>query len=168
MGEQATLLPSSLRRRLLKVTGAFFLTPGLSTGTVLVTSSPTASERTTLATFLDVLLPRDALTGAATDLGVDAKLWAFSELDPRFRQLLVVGCRWLNMTGGAGFSALTSAQKNKVVEWMSSADWNEIPRRFYELLRQAAIETYYSEPSAWGGLPLKSPPQPVGYPPPWQ
>jgi hypothetical protein len=56
----------------------------------------------------------------------------------------------------------------KIVQWMSEADWNQIPRRFYELMRQVAIEVYYTDPAAWAGLALQRPPQPFGYPPPWQ
>jgi hypothetical protein len=97
----------------------------------------------------------------------DEKLWEFSEFDPRFRRLVELGCRWLNLTGGPPFAELTAEQQIAVVEWMSTSDWNQIPRRFYELVRQAAIELYYSDPAAWRGLPIERPPQPLGYPPPW-
>lgn len=165
-----TSLPSKLRRRLLKVSGAFFLAQAACIGPALAAPvvRPPLLERTTFSAFLDTLLPRDALSGSATDLRVDAKLWAFSELDPRFHRLLELGCRWLNMTGGAGFSDLMPEQQVAIIEWMSRSDWNEVPRRFYELMRQSAIETYYSEPAAWAGLSLQRPPQPFGYPPPWR
>lgn len=131
-------------------------------------TTPSALERATFASYLDVLLPRDAYSGAATELGVDAKLWSFAQIDLQFGRLLGVGCQWLNLTGGTGFSELTDRQKIAVVQWMSDSDWNEVPRRFYELVRQAAVEVYYSEPAAWVGLAIQRPPQPLGYPPPWQ
>lgn len=161
------MLASEQRRRLLTVVGAFFLSRAVDIGEARADSSPTTFEQTSFAAFLDVLLPRDALSGSATDLHVDDKLWEFSESDPRFRRLVQLGCRWLNLTGGPPFAELTAEQQIAVVEWMSSSDWNQIPRRFYELVRQAAIELYYSEPAAWGGLPIVRPPQPLGYPPPW-
>ncbi|NTV69555.1 MAG: gluconate 2-dehydrogenase subunit 3 family protein [Azonexaceae bacterium] len=128
---------------------------------------PSSEESATLSAFLDTLLPSEELSGSATDLGVDRQIWAFSNTTPDFRKLLDYGCRWLNMTGGARFSALASDQQIAIVDWMSRADWNEIPRRFYELVRQVAVELYYSNPAALGGLSIKPSPQPLGYPPPW-
>lgn len=159
-------LESDLRRRLLKVVGAFFL--GVPAAEGLAAAKPSALERRTLAVFLDILLPRDDLSGSASDLGVDAKLWAFAMLDSRFRRLVGLGCRWLDMTGRGGFADLPPAEQVAVVAWMSESDWNQVPRRFYELVRQAAIETYYSDPAALAGLPLQPSPQPLGYPPPWR
>ena len=162
------LPPPPLRRQLLKVVGAFFLTHAADIRPAWAASAPTKLQRATFAAFVDVLLPADALSVSATDLQVDDKLWQISGLDSRFHRLLNLGCTWLDMTGGAGFADLTPDQQIAVVQWMSSADWNEVPRRFYELVRQTAVEAYYSDPQAWAGLPLLRPPQPVGYPPPWQ
>lgn len=163
-----TALSSDLRRRLLKAAGAFFSLHALGIGFAEAASSPSKLERATFAAFLNVLIPRDALSGSATDLGVDAKLWLFSQHDPQYRHLLELGCLWLNQTGGPAFSELSEGQRIAVTRWMSTSDWNQVPRRFYELTRQLAIETYYSDPASWAGLPLQRPPQPFGYPPPWQ
>lgn len=114
------------------------------------------------------MIPRDALSGSATDLQVDKKLWAFAKIDPNFKRLVELGSQWLNMTGQGHFADLSATDRITIIAWMSTSDWNQIPRRFYELVRQAAIETYYSDPAALGGLPIKTPPQPLGYPPPWQ
>jgi hypothetical protein len=114
------------------------------------------------------LLPRDALSGSATDLRVDERLWALAATEVRFRRLIELGCQWLNLTGGPPFTELAAEQQSAVVEWMSHADWDQIPRRFYELVRQTAVEVYYSDPAAWHGLPIDRPPQPLGYLPPWQ
>lgn len=129
---------------------------------------PSALDRRTFAAFLDILLPRDSHSGSASDLHVDSKLWAFAALDSRFARLVGLGCQWLNMTGRGGFADLPVEDRITVVAWMSESDWNQIPRRFYELVRQAAIETYYSDPASLAGLSIKGPPQPSGYPPPWQ
>jgi len=160
-------ISSATRRRLCKIVGAIILGSSVKTASAATTPSPGAAERATLAAFLDILLPRDELSGSATDLGVDRQLWAFSINEPDFRKLVDYGCRWLNMTGGKQFQVLASDQQVAVVEWMSRADWSEIPRRFYELVRQLAIELYFANPAAWKGLPISRPPQPVGYPPPW-
>lgn len=159
-------LGSEVRRRLLKVVGAFFL--GNLLPPVLAIAAPMATDGETFAVFLDVLLPRDELTGSATDLAVDKQLWAFAATDQRFMQLLLLGCRWLNMTGEtAGFVDLPAAQQVELVSWMAGSDWQQIPRRFYELVRQAALEVYFSQPAALAGMPLQSAPQPLGYMPPW-
>ena len=156
------------RRRLLKIVGAFFLGQAFDISPVLAASKPSLSERATFAAFLDVLLPRDALSGSATDLQVDEQLWRLSGSEARFRRLIALGCQWLNMTGGPPFTELAAEQQIAVVEWMAQSDWDQVPRRFYELVRQTAVEVYYSDPAAWRGLSIERPPQPLGYLPPWQ
>ena len=156
------------RRRLLKIVGVFFLGQTFDISPVQAASSPSTLERTTFSAFLDVLLPRDSLSGSATDLKVDEQLWEFSDTEARFRRLVELGCQWLNLTGGPPFEELSAEQQIAIVEWMASSDWNQVPRRFYELVRQTAVELYYSNPRAWKGLPIERPPQPFGYPPPWQ
>lgn len=155
------------RRQLLKAAGALFFGHSFGFPQALAASAPTADQQKTFAAFLDVLLPSDDISGSATDLQVDGKLWKFSESEPRFRHLVELGCQWLNLTGGPPFAELSAEQQVVVVEWMSKLDWNQVPRRFYELVRQAAIEFYFSQPEAWNGLPIERPPQPLGYPPPW-
>lgn len=167
MPQIADELSSRSRRRLCKIVGAFFLGSSVKLASAATLAPPDPQERATLAAFLDTLLPRDELSGSATDLGTDRQLWAFSKTAPDFRKLVNYGCRWLNMTGGAQFSDLATEQQIAIVDWMSRADWNEIPRRFYELVRQVAIELYFSNPASVNGLPINRSPQPQGYPPPW-
>lgn len=155
------------RRQLLKLAGVFVLTGGLGAAPAWAFIVPSRLERRTLAIFVDVLIPRDALSGSATELGVDVRLWDLAKKSGTFRLLLGSGCHWLNQTGGPPFAELSPEQKTLVVEWMETSDWNEIPRRFYELVRQAAVELYFSQPAAWAGLPIRQPPQPRGYPLPW-
>lgn len=167
----ATDLPvttCNLRRRLLKVVGAFFVANALPATPAFSATPSSKEERRSFAAFLNVLLPRDVLSGSATDVQVDKKLWAFAQRDSNFKRLVVLGSQWLNMTGQGNFADLSVDDQIAVVHWMSTSDWNQIPRRFYELVRQAAIEIYYSDPLALGGLAIQAPPQPLGYPPPWQ
>ena len=149
-----------------QLVGAFFLGQGIPFD-LAYAAAPARNERATVAAFLDTILPRDSLSGSASDLGVHDKLLAFSRTDSNFSRLLDIGCQWLNMTGGEPFAKLSGGQQNAIVSWMSAADWNEIPRRFYELVRQVAIELYYANPAAIHGLPIGRSPQPQGYPPPW-
>lgn len=153
------------RRRLCKIVGAFFVGGSVDLAFAAAPLAPGVTERAALAAFVNTLLPRDGMSGSATDLGVDQQIWTFSKTESDFRKLLNLGCRWLDMTGGPPFSKLAVDQQLVVVSWMAQSDWNGIPRRFYELMRQISLELYYSSPSAWNGLPIHSPPQPVGYPP---
>lgn len=155
------------RRRLLQIVGAFFLGQAFDVSPAIAAATPSPLEKTTFAAFLDVLLPRDNLSGSATDLRVGEQLWALAADDLRFRRLIGLGCQWLNATGGPPFAELDTDQQIAVVEWMSQSNWNEVPRRFYELVRQTTVEAYYSDPAAWKGTVIERPPQPLGYPPPW-
>lgn len=159
--------PLVLRRRLLKIVGVFFLGRAFDISPALAKAAPSPSERATFAAFLDVLLPRDALSGSATDLRVDEQLWMLAHSDARFHRLIELGCQWLNMTGGPPFTDLAAEQQIAIVEWMSNSDWDQVPRRFYELVRQTAVEVYYSNPATWRGMSIEHPPQPLGYLPPW-
>jgi hypothetical protein len=155
------------RRRLLGIVGAFFLGQAFDVSPAFASVAPSPAEKATFAAFLDVLLPRDALSGSASELRVDALLWDLAADDARFRRLVGLGCQWLNATGGPPFAELSEEQQIAVVEWMSTSDWNQVPRRFYELARQTAVEAYYSNPAVWRGMSIERPPQPLGYPPPW-
>ena len=156
------------RRQILALIGAFFVGAILdSPRSISETTVLSPLEQTALDAFLDVLLPRDEVSGSAGDLGVPDELREIARLDPHFQRLLALGCRWLDLTGGPPFGALPAAQQSAVVEWMAQSDWNEVPRRFYELVRQVAVELYYSHLESWHGTAIEHPPQPQGYPPPW-
>jgi hypothetical protein len=118
------------RRQILAVIGAFFVGATLDSSRSIAETVLSPLEQTALNAFLDVLLPRDGVSGSASDLGVPDELREIARLDPRFRRLLALGCRWLDLTGGPPFGALPIAQQTAVVEWMAQSDWNEVPRRF--------------------------------------
>lgn len=157
------------RRQLLKAVGVFFACYGLDIqAREQPVSAPTETEKATLSAFVDVLIPRDRFSGSASDLQVERQIWLLAESSDDFRRLLVMGCEGLNQTGGAVFAELDYQQQYTLVSWMAESDWNHIPRRFYEIVRDTALSLYYAQPEAWQGLAIDSPPQPVGYPPPWR
>lgn len=121
----------------------------------------------TLQAFVDVLLPADALSPGASAIGVADEVSAIAQAMMPFHQLISLGVGWLNNTGGPPFHKLTQEQQIRVVDWMSRADFNQIPRRFYYLVRLSAVEIYYAHPDAQAGFALNTAPQPQGYPPPW-
>jgi hypothetical protein len=142
--------------------------PGLYPSTLH--SAPLAvatSNRVALAVYLDVLLPRDNFSPSATDLGVDKQIWQFADKSELFLRLLLLGTQWLDKTGGPPFKQLDPIDQSALVAWMADSDPNRIPGRFYHLVREAAVEFYFSHPDSWAGLGIDHPPQPQGFPPPW-
>ena len=127
-----------------------------------------AAPAATLAAFLDTLLPRDALSGSASDLGVPDTILNESAGDEPYSRLIRVGCLWLDRAAEGRFATSSARVQEVIVAWMADSDWNEVPRRFYELLRQRAVELYYSRPESWAGLAITRPPQPIGYPDHWK
>ena len=87
---------------------------------------------------------------------------------PRLRcSYMEAGCGWLDGLDPRGFAGIPPDTQTNVVTFMTRADPNEVPRRFYHLTRQIAVELYYAHPAAIAGYPLATAPQPAGYPPPW-
>ena len=140
-------------------------------GHALAQQLPGASERIdkqTLGAYLDVLLPADDLTPAASALNVAEDLVQFASESPPFRQFLAVGTHWLNQTGRGPFHTLSLSDQERVVDWMSKADRDTLPGRFFLLVRLIGVEFYYSKPEVARAFGLNPAPQPAGYPPPWQ
>lgn len=123
---------------------------------------------TTLAAYLDILLPADDMSPAASALGVQHDLVDFTRDNAQLRQFLAMGTAWLNDTGRGPFHALPQDDQARVVEWMSRADRDTPPGRFFLLVRLAAVEFYYSKGEVAASFGLNTAPQPAGYPPPWQ
>lgn len=121
----------------------------------------------TLDAFLDVLLPADDLSPAASALGIGAEITDFATESPLFERLLAAGCQWLDALDARRFAELPDETQTAVVTFMSTSDFNEVPRRFYHLTRLLAVEFYYARAEAIAGFPLAVAPQPAGYPPPW-
>lgn len=126
--------------------------------------APRTSCAQTLRAFVDVLVPADALSPAASTLGVDTQIIAHSKIDARFRKLLTVGFKWLDVQIPGGFAQLPEDAQIRVVEWMSQADDNSLPRRLFEILRRETMSFYYADQRSWPGLGISRPPQPIGYP----
>jgi hypothetical protein len=122
----------------------------------------------TLTAFVDTLLPRDALTPAASELGVAAAVLRQSSANADYRRLVEDGCAWLDRAASGNFAAASPAIRVEAVTRMTALPWEAPPRYFYEALRQRALELYYSDPRSWGGLAIVRPPQPVGYPDHWK
>ena len=133
----------------------------------LAGAETSVDDGVTLDAFLDVLLPADAMSPAATALDIGAEMQEIIVPDSLPGKLLSLGVTWLNSLDDRAFATLPEETQFKVVSWMSQADTNEIPGRFYQVIRLFAVELYYARPGAISGFPLQVAPQPQGYPPPW-
>lgn len=159
------MLSISRRQALLGILAAGL--NGTAVASQLAAATDTVDTRT-LAAYLDVLLPEDEYSPAASALGVEAEVVDLASKSPLFERLLSLGTQWLNQTGQGPFYNLTLSDQQRVVDWMAAADRNQIPGRFYQLVRLTAVEFYYARPEAIAGMDLNTSPQPAGHLPPWQ
>lgn len=137
-----------------------------------VLSGPAEAQRAAepvalLNAYVDVLLPADHLSPAASRLGVGQSIWSLAADQPLLAELILRVAEWLDQVGGVSFADLSPEDHTAVVTYMEKADANHLEGRFFQLIRLLAIEFYYAEPEAIAGLALNPAPQPEGYPLPW-
>jgi hypothetical protein len=150
------------RRRLLAASLAWIVTPAAAWP-----QTPGGPDTATLSAFVDTLLPEDAVSPAASTLGVPDAILDFSADVSGLGDLISGGTAWLNKTGGPPFAQLPEQDRTRLITWMAESDPAGGPNRFYEVVRLLAVEFYFARPEAISGFPLNTAPQPRGYPPPW-
>jgi hypothetical protein len=129
-------------------------------------------HRAALEAYIDTLLPGggDGLPPASA-LGIPAQMVDLAAEGSLFARLLAAGTEWLDRLdaggGGRPFAALPPATRAEVVAWMAAAPYDEIPGRFYHVVRLIACELYYADPAGRTGMAMHPAPQPTGYLPPW-
>lgn len=154
-------LPSPGRRRALLALLSAGLAPLLPPPALAAGPDDLAS----LGAVLDALLPADAFSPAATALGVEAQITdVLGDAGP-MRQLFALALGWMDGLEERPFRDLPPMRQAAILDAMAASDYNQIPGRFYYLVRAMAVEFAYATPEALGGLPLHPAPQPEGYPP---
>ncbi|MCS3904020.1 hypothetical protein J2T55_002052 [Methylohalomonas lacus] len=122
--------------------------------------------KTTLAVFLDTLMPADE-TPAASELGIDQALLERAAADDRYERLIRNGCGLLDRVSqrayARDFSELDEAQRIRIVEFFERQGPRTLARAFFRSVRDDLFELYYSQPQSWPGLGMDRPPQPAGY-----
>jgi len=121
----------------------------------------------TLKAVVDTILPADALTPAASALGVDRDIAQIAEDHALIGQLVSLGLGWLDEISGGDFAAQSEAARLDLLRFAMAQDYNQIPGRFSALLRELTMQLYYDQTDGYADLPLNPTPQPMGYPPPW-
>lgn len=114
--------------------------------------------------FCDTLVPADALTPAASALGVPVGILDNMRGNALAQRLLAAACDWLDAQCGGDFAASAEAMRVSAVERMAVMPWESPAGRFYQVMRSTVMADYYSQPAAWRGLALDRPPQPIGFP----
>lgn len=120
-----------------------------------------------LDAFTNVLLPGDAVSPSASSLAIADALLSEVEQGSMTERLIGAGTGFLDQVGPRPFADLPPVAQAEFVDWMSSADFNAIPGRFYHVIRLFTVAYYYSHPAVVASFPLNTAPQPWGYPPPW-
>ena len=126
-----------------------------------------AHHRPTLTALLDTLLPDDGVTPSASALGVDDDLHDFLLALPEVHEPVLAVFDWLDTVGDRRYFRLSAPLQLHLVDLMAGVAPDMLEGWFYQSIRRAAIEFYYTKPEALVGLDLDAAPQPAGYMPPW-
>lgn len=124
-------------------------------------------ERDMLARLVDLLVPADAGSPGAVELGVIDTILVKLAHNRELAEVIASGCLLLDVDaqGRAGRPWLdlgTDAQQASL-QRMADGTTAEFPNRFFRRLREATLDAYYSNPASWPQLSFRGPPQPAGY-----
>jgi len=147
-----------------------FLVATLSTGLASVCGPATAqgsADLGSLGAVLDTILPGDDLSPSPSSLGIDRDIADIVTANPLLERLFGAALSWMDRLGDRPFRDLTDAQRIEILKFMESADFNQIPGRFFHIVRVFCCELYFAREEAIAGFPLNAAPQPLGYLPPW-
>lgn len=147
-----------------------FLIVTLSSGLASVCGPVTAqsdADLRSLGAVLDTILPPDELSPSPSSLGIDRDIQDIVLANPLLERLFGAALGWMDGLADRPFRDLTDAQRIEILTFMQSADFNQIPGRFFHIVRAFCCELYFAREEAIAGFPLNAAPQPTGYMPPW-
>ena len=84
----------------------------------------------TFSTFCDTLVPADALSPAASTLGVPAAILGDLRGNALGERLLAAGCAWLDGECQGDFAGAAEALRNGALERMQAMPWESPAGRF--------------------------------------
>lgn len=124
-------------------------------------------NRSSLGAVLDTMLPEDSVSPSASAIDIDSALEDIAAANPLLNQLFDAALGWMDTVADRPFGDLPEETRIEILNFMEAADFNQIPGRFFHIVRIMACELYYSRGEAISDFPLNAAPQPLGYPPPW-
>lgn len=131
-------------------------------------------EMATMAVLSDIIIPRDEVSGSATDAGVPAFIEFMVKDKPELQTPMRGGLRWLDMQSvkqfGKAFKDATDADKIKLVDAIAYpkkvAAGMQPGVNFFSLMRNLTASGFYSSkigiedigykgntPNQWNGVP---------------
>ena len=117
----------------------------------------------TFGAFCDTLVPADALSPAASMLGVPGAILGDVRGNALGERLVAAGCAWLDAECRGDFAGAAEALRNAALERMQAMPWESPAGRFFVVMRNTVMADYYVQPASWRGLALDRPPQPLGF-----
>ncbi len=152
-----------LQRSLLS---AFLAYPHALYAGVILPFLPRPDSLQALSPYLDTLIPEDE-SPSATHLQVDQQILDKARRGTAYRRLLNQGCRWLDREarrlGSKDFTSLSPADRETIVKRAAAEKPGTLPRKFFDITRDAAMGFYYAHAESWKGLGYPGPPQPLGF-----
>jgi hypothetical protein len=134
----------------------------------------TPHEMATIAILVDIIIPRDEVSGSATDAGVPGFIEFITKDMPSYKIPMRGGLMWLDIESrarfGSDFVAATAAQRMELVDdiaWPETAAPAMMPGvRFFNRIRGLAATGFYTTrmgfddlgykgntPNEWDGVP---------------
>lgn len=134
----------------------------------------TPEEMASITLLADIIIPRDAVSGSASDAGVPAFIEFIVKDMPQHQVPMRGGLRWLDVESlrrfGKGFSGLTAEQRIAIVDDIAYPD-KALPAyrqgvAFFTLMRNLTASGFYTSPQGvkdigyagnvannWNGVP---------------
>jgi hypothetical protein len=123
---------------------------------------------TTLAGYVDTLLPEHGDSPSASSLGIPERLLEMARRRPPYARLMSAGCDWLNTESRSraakDFVDLDEKEREAIVATAETSDRRGVPAQFFFNTHRHAMELFYTHPNAWPSLDYPGPPQPLGFP----
>ena len=145
---------------------ALLATSGYLLSEVFRPSQLTTHETKTIEALLATLIPDDETPGALK-LGVLEMILSKAATQYKYRHIIKKGSEWLDHAAGrlssAGFMDLRAGERDSIIARAMESQTGSLSRKFLELMRADAFESYYSNPRSWAQLGYNGPPQPNGF-----
>ncbi len=143
---------------------------------ILATTFFTVDEMATISILVDIIIPKDAVSGSATEAEVPAFLEFIVKDMPQHQDPLRGGLRWLELFAhkkfGKGFAACAEKERIEIVDAIAYPEKAKKEAKqgvaFFTLLRNLTVTGFYTSkigiadlgymgnvPNKWNGVPAE-------------